>query len=97
MKKILLTILVLIIIITLGCKKEDNNIEPINNIKSTYCWTCRVSWTNLINIGLDGGYYTPNYCDKTETEIRLIEKDSTYIYYEGNNPWYNVTMKCNKQ
>lgn len=83
-------ILILAIIIAVSCTKKDN-LEP------TYCWSCRVSWTNLINIGYDGGYYPPNYYNKTETEIRLIEKDSTYIYYEGNNPWYSVTMKCGKQ
>jgi len=53
--------------------------------KSEYCWECRIKTEVTEGVLVD-------YCDKTESEIRHIEKINTFS--NALNGWHQQTMTC---
>lgn len=81
--------LVVITLVAVSCTKKSD--EP------TYCWKCTVTPKVVPDPGFTYYIRSSNYCDKTATQIAVMEKDSTYLIYTyADMKWYQ-TMKCTKQ
>ncbi|MEB0262388.1 MULTISPECIES: hypothetical protein [unclassified Mucilaginibacter] len=86
MKKIL-SLAILIILSTTGCKKEPK-----------FCWKCTMYKLNSKGYLNTSNPILSTECDKTEKEIRAVEKTNTKTMevFNGNNYQTNTvqSMSC---
>ena len=97
-KNRILALAILIVSITAftGCSKDkETNVIP-DPIDKLFCWECTLTMKVTSSLGTQTDTQYFDECEKTETQIRSIEADNTYVK-NVNGATLTVKTKCVKK